>query len=82
MKTIWLLVHQSTTAEDEIATSKSIGFFRSRAEAESAIRRLCRFDGYRRDQVGFRMYELSVDERIDRTLSDDIVFGIGRPGPR
>ncbi|WP_144765185.1 hypothetical protein [Curtobacterium sp. 9128] len=75
MTTTWLLVHQSTTAPDEVVISKTIGFFQTREKAEAAIVRLCELRSYQRDRLGFRLYELPVDRLLDRALSDDIVFG-------
>ncbi|MET3637479.1 hypothetical protein [Curtobacterium oceanosedimentum] len=76
MTTIWLLVHRSTVDDDTTITAKTIGFFDARSVAEEAIGSLCRrFESYRSDPEGFAVYELPVDATIDRSLSDEIMFG-------
>ncbi len=74
--TVWLLVHRSTVAEDEVIGAKLLGFFASADEADRAAAELVdRWASYRAMPEGFERFELPLDEEIPEELSDRMIWG-------
>lgn len=74
--TIWVLVHRSTVAADEVTEAKLLGFFTSAAAADEAAAALvARVASYAEMPNGFDRFELPLDEEIPAALSDRIIWG-------
>lgn len=74
--TVWILVHRSTVADDEVIDAKLLGFFASARDADCAAAALVdQVDSYRAMSDGFERFELPMDEEIPAELSKRILQG-------
>lgn len=74
--TVWILVHRSAVAADEVIGAKLIGFFASAADADRAAAQLvAELETYRATPDGFERFELTLDGEIPTEFSNRIIWG-------